>query len=161
MSGPTHYWLKGRVKQKDKRRLVEQFVVAIDEAAGETLESQGYAAFEATPLPRALEKHESVTKDGAIVRDDEAAIDEAHVAAHGREAIGLAHLRKAIEARALLAEASILQKAQIAARWPMLAAEADATGDDLIELARAVITKDDEMIATETARRAAKTRARA
>lgn len=76
-------------------------------------------------------------------------IDAAYRSEHGDGAKREAHMRKAIEAR-LFARFAWPDLA------PMLLAEAVATGVSLAELAAAVITKDDEWIAREAARRSSK-----
>jgi hypothetical protein len=76
-------------------------------------------------------------------------VDAAYRSEHGEGAKREAHIRKAVEAR-------LFVRFAFPDLAPMLAAEAVATGVPLGELASAVITKDDEWIAREAARRSSK-----
>jgi hypothetical protein len=89
-------------------------------------------------------------EDAAIAAEvDARRVDAAYRSEHGDGAKREAHMRKAIEAR-------LYAQFLIPALAPMLAAEAEATGVSLAELAATVIAKDDDWVAREVARRSSK-----
>ncbi|MES2754892.1 MAG: hypothetical protein V4659_09530 [Pseudomonadota bacterium] len=90
--------------------------------------------------------------DGKWVVDHERAIDAAHLAAHGSDAIKLAHARKATEAAIVMAGGVVT--------GGLLAREATLTGQLLPALAKAVLARAEAAAASEVARIDAKRRAR-
>lgn len=76
-----------------------------------------------------------------------AAIDAAHLADHGLEALARAHATKATEARLILAGVAVNG-------W--VAAEARLTGEDMTTLAERIVAKDQAALEIEMERRRAK-----
>ncbi len=107
------------------------------------------------PAPVAVGRAPSLFEDfidGKWVIDQERAIDGAYLAAHGLDAIKLAHARKATEAAIVLAGGAVT--------GGLLAREAALTGQLLPALAAAVLAKADPAAMAEVARISAKRKAR-
>ncbi|MBB5684284.1 hypothetical protein [Sphingobium boeckii] len=84
-----------------------------------------------------------VMQDGALVERTEQRIDDEYRSEYGPDAITLAHMRKAIEARLIVAGYEF---------EGLLTAEAQATGQSVTDLAAIIIAKDEPIASKETAR---------
>lgn len=96
-------------------------------------------------IPRMPSEHEHWdTSTNSFVCNQKALIDETY----GQAAIAAAHARKAIEADMILSGVSLPKG--------MLAAEAEATGQDILELAKIVANKSKSIVEAEIERIVAK-----
>jgi hypothetical protein len=102
-------------------------------------------AVEVPRMPKSFEDW----RDGRWVRDEAAAIDEAHLGKHGRDAIARAHAIKAVEAGLMLGGVAV---------DGLIAAEAKACGIAPTDLAKSVAEHTSPLIKAEVARRRAKSK---